>query len=103
MNIQNNRANNPKTQKKECPPTLSILNLPPKSCLLSMCSPTNDYKLYYHTKNKANLAVFNVNIPKTKLFGNLEIYEWRKQTEFPIIKTSFVSVKKQTNTIDEKV
>lgn len=80
MNTQNNRSNNPKTQKKDYPITLSVLNLPPKSWLLGMCSPSNDYNLSYHTKNKTNMAIFSVNIPKTKLFSNLEIYEWRKQT-----------------------
>lgn len=63
-----------KIHKKDTQLSLSVLNLPSKNALLAMPSPGTDYKLCHHTKRKINLAVFNIQIPKAKLFENLEIY-----------------------------
>lgn len=91
------------TMKKDDSTLLSVLHLPPQSSFLPVDSPSSDYKLFHHAKIKSNLAVLNVNIPNIKLLNNLEIYEWRKQTDFPIVKTFFVNVKKKTHTIGDKV
>lgn len=63
-----------KTIKKKNPLTLDVLNLPSRSLLISMPSPSSDYKLYHYTKEKLNIAVYNIEIIKAKLFTNLETY-----------------------------
>ena len=92
-----------KTMKKDSPLTLSVLSLPPKTQLLSMPSPSTEYKLYHHVKRKINLSAFSTVLPKAKLFSNLELYEWRKQTDFPIVKTRYISVKNQASNYSDKV
>ena len=61
-----------------------------------MPSPSTDFRLYHYGKKKLNLAVFATTVPQTKLFHNLELYEWRRQTDFPIVKTRYVSIKSKT-------
>ena len=39
------------------------------------------------------MAAYKTTIHKSKLLPNLETYEWRSQTDFPIVKTVFVTVK----------
>lgn len=41
---------------------------------------------------KICIEAYRIQIQKFKLFYNLEIYEWRHQTEFPIAKTKYVSI-----------
>lgn len=60
-----------KVVRKEKPLTLSVLNLPAKSALMEMLSPSSDFKLYHQAKKKLNLAVYTVALPKLKLFSNL--------------------------------
>ncbi len=74
MDTRQLKAQKEKIQKKENTLTLAVLNLPSKGVLLVIPSPTTDYKLFHHTKRKLNIAVFTINIPKAKLFANLEIY-----------------------------
>ena len=95
--MENHQQKNQKEKivKREKPLTLSVLNLPSKSVLMEMLSPSSDFKLYHHAKKKINFAVYTVNVPKPKLFSNLEIYEWRNQTDFPIVKTHYISVRNQ--------
>ena len=54
-----------KTAKKENSLSLEVLNLPSKSQLLWMASPSLEYRLYHHAKKKFNLAVFSTSIPQT--------------------------------------
>ncbi len=81
---------------RNSPLSLAVLNIPTKNTLISMPSPSNDYHLLHHSKKKTTLAVYRIQLPKAKIFTNLEIYEWRHQTEFPIVKTRHVSVKGHT-------
>lgn len=68
-----------------------------------MPSPSREYKLYHYTKRKLNFAVYNIEIINPKLFTNLETYEWRKQTDFPIVKTRYISLKQQSNNPNQRV
>ena len=95
MENHQQKSQKDKPFKREKPLTLSVLNLPTKSALMEMLSPCSDFKLYHHVKKKINFAVYTVNVPKPKLFSNLEIYEWRNQTDFPIVKTHYISVRNQ--------
>ena len=74
MDTRQLKTQKEKIQKKDNLLTLAVLNLPSKGVLLAIPSPTADYKLFHHTKRKINIAVFTIDIPKPKLFANLEIY-----------------------------
>ena len=51
--------------------------------------------MVYFCRKKVNLAVVGAEIPKLKLLTNLEAYEWRNQTEFPIVKIRYVRIKEE--------
>ena len=67
-------AANTKKNQKHNPLSLAVLNLPTKSSLVEMPSPGSQHNLVHHTRKKINLAVHKTQIPKSKLFTNLEIY-----------------------------
>lgn len=82
-----------KVQTKNNPFTLEVLNHPCKSSVANLSSSRRGENFFYHPKKKCNFAVFQALIPKSKLLTNLETYEWRYLTDFPIVRTGFVSVK----------
>jgi hypothetical protein len=71
---------------------ISVLNLPPKNLLISAPSPSCDYELYHEGSKKMCIEAYRTSVPKARLFSNLEIYEWRNQTEFPMVKTKYISI-----------
>ena len=89
------------SQQKKCQKnnllSISVLKLPSKDTLISIPSQCSDYNLVHYSDKKVNLAVYKLQIPKSKLLTNLETYQWRLHTEFPIVKTKFISVKNQSS------
>ena len=74
------------------PLAIAVLNVPARSTLVTVPSQSAEYQLLYHSKKKMTMAVYKIQLPRAKLFANLEIYEWRHQTEFPIVKTRHIAV-----------
>ena len=64
-------TSNIKKNQKPNPLTLAVLNLPTKSSLLELPSPGSEYNLVHHSRKKINLAVYKIQIPRSKLFTNL--------------------------------
>lgn len=93
-----------KNSKKGTQLPISVLNLPPRNQLISAPSPSSEYELYHVAGKKMCIEASITTVPKAKLFSNLEIYEWRNQTEFPIAKTRFITIQpnylQSTNSIE---
>lgn len=64
------------TQKasKNSPLAIGVLSVPPRNMFVSMPCQSSEYKLLYHSKKKITMAVYRIQLPKSKLFANLEIY-----------------------------
>ena len=74
----------------------SILDPPQPGILISIPSSSKDQNLFLHSRKKITLMAEESCIPSLTLSSQLEIYKWRNQTEFPIVKTHFIKIKDET-------
>jgi hypothetical protein len=52
----------------------SVLNLPPKNAFIEIPFPNSEFRLCYVEGKKILLEAYRIQVQKTKLFNNLEIY-----------------------------
>ena len=57
--------------KKNSPLILTVLNMPPRSQLREINSPSPEYALYVYTPKKIVLAAYRTMVQKSKLLTNL--------------------------------
>ena len=69
-----------KNNTKSTQPPFSILNILHKNQLIYTPSPSYEYELYHVANKKICIEAYKTFVPKTRLFTNLEIYEWRNLT-----------------------
>lgn len=65
------QAGKEKIIKKENPLGLDVLNIPSRSVLISMPSPSREYQLYHYSKCRINIAIYQIEISKARLLMNL--------------------------------
>ena len=76
--------------------TSSILDPPQPGTLISILSGSMNQTLLFHSRKKITVVVEESCIPSLTLPPQMEIYKWRNQTEFPIVKTHFIKIKDET-------
>lgn len=63
----------PKPTKNQYFP-ISILELPSRSAMVEVAYHAEQYKMYFLPDKKVHLEAYNLFIPNSKLFTNLEVY-----------------------------
>ena len=71
MELKTAKIRKEKIVKKENPLPLDVLNVPSRNSLISMPSPSSEYRLYHYSKRRINIAVYSIEISKARLFMNL--------------------------------
>ena len=59
---------------------ITVLKMPPQNLLIKAQSPSLDYELFHVAGKKICIEAYKTKVPKSKLYTNLEIYEWRTLT-----------------------